>query len=131
MPGPSGSQKSVIDALTNTYSDVAKMMLLPDAQAHMKFLSGLQQGIMQYIQMAAKATTQPQPGGQLAGMGGPGGGIGMPGMTGGPGGGPPPGPMQPAPGAGTGGGGGMGGLMGAAQQIPPDVMKQLAGAAGQ
>lgn len=128
MPGPSGSQKSVVDALTNTYSDVAKMMLLPDAQSHMKFLQGLQQGIMQYIQMQARATTQPQPGGGLAGMGGPGGGVGAPQPPGpSPMGGGMGAPMQTAPG----GGAGMTGLMGAAQQIPPDVMKQLAGGGGQ
>jgi hypothetical protein len=111
--------KGVVDALTNTYSDVAKMKLLPDSQQHMEFLDGLQQGLMQYIQISANATLN-MPGGAQAGMGGPGGGIGAgvgsgaaaggppPGAgMGGPGPGPGPQPMQIAPG----GGGGMSGLM--------------------
>jgi hypothetical protein len=123
----------VVDALTNTYTDIAKMKLLPDAQQHMQFLDGLEQGIMSYIQMQANATLQ-QPGGGAGGMGGMGGGVGAgpggpspgsqgampPGAPQGPGmsAGPPPGPMQIAPG----GGAGMSGLMGAAN---PDELRQL------
>lgn len=142
----SGGQKGVVDALTNTYTEVAKMMLLPDAGQHMKFLQGIQQAIMSYIQMQARASLGPpagqgQPG--AAGMGGMGGGMGMPqqgpppGMGGGmpgPGGGAPPGPpggMPPGLGPqriAPGGGAGMGGLM---TQPNPDELRQLLGAGGQ
>lgn len=132
MAGPQG--KGVVEALTNTYTDIAKMMLMPDAARHMQFLQGLQQGIMSYIQMQARASLEPQGGGQagIGGMGGgmggapppqqgpPGGGMGggmPPGM--GPGGPSPTGsPMRIAPG----GGAGMGGLM---QQPNPDELRRL------
>jgi hypothetical protein len=132
--------KGVVDALTNTYTDIAKMKLLPDANQHMQFLHGLEQGIMQYIQMAAQATLT-SVGGGAAGIGGMGGGIGaggegVPGMEGAPGmgaggpepgagmgaGGGAPGPMTIAPG----GGAGMSGLMGGAGGGPnPDDLRRL------
>lgn len=135
MAGPTG--KGVVDALTNTYTDIAKMMLLPDAAKHMQFLQGLQQGIMSYIQMQARASLGPQPGGGAAGMGGMGGGI-----AGGPQPAPPPaggamppgmGPGGPAPGGSPmriapGGGAGMGGLM---QQPNPDELRRLLAAGPQ
>lgn len=131
MAGP-GQQKGVVEALTGTYTDIAKMMLLPDAQKHMQFLQGLQAGLMKYIQMQANATLG-QPGGDQAGMGGPGGGMGAPpGMMGGP---PPGGPMGGNPGGpgappamriAPGGGAGMSGLMGGAQGGPnPDDLRRL------
>lgn len=131
----------VVDALTNTYTDIAKMKLLPDAQVHMQFLNGLEQGIMSYIQMHANATLGGSPGGGAAGIGGMGGGVGQgslpPGMGAGgpppspggggmgmPGGGPPgmggPPPMSIAPG----GGAGMSGLM------RPDLRQLLAARGG-
>jgi hypothetical protein len=117
--------KGVVDALTNTYTDIAKMMLLPDAQQHMQFLQGLQQGVMKYIQMQANASMQNPPGGAMAGMGGPGGGMGAPPGMGGP---PPMGGNPGGPGAppamsiAPGGGAGMSGLMGGA---PPDDLRRL------
>jgi hypothetical protein len=117
-----GGQKGVVDALTNTYTDIAKMMLLPDAEKHMQFLQGLQQGVMKYIQMQAAASMQNPPGGAMAGIGGPGGGMGAPpgppGMGANPGGPGAPPAMANAPG----GGGGMTGLMGGA---PPDDLRRL------
>jgi len=115
MAGPGGQQKGVVEQLTTTYTDIAKMMLAPDAQQHMQFLQSLQQGIMKYLQMQAHASTQNPPGGAQAGMGGPGGGMGAP-----------PG-MANAPG----GGGGMTGLMGAAQANPDDLRRLLAAGAQQ
>lgn len=127
--------KGVVDALTNTYTDVAKMRLLPDAPAHTQFLDGLEQGIMSYIQMQSRASLG-QPGGSAAGIGGAGGGVGSlpPGMgasgpppspvgqAGPPGGGMPQGPMSIAPG----GGAGMSGLMGGASGGPnPDELRRL------
>ena len=133
MAGPGASQKGVVEQLTNTYTDISKMMLAPDAQQHMQFLQGLQQGLMKYIQMQAHASTQNPPGGAQAGMGGPGGGMGAPpGM-----GGPPPGGNPGGPGAppgmtnAPGGGGGMTGLMGAAQQNPDELRRLLAAGAQQ
>lgn len=140
MAGPQG--KGVVEALTNTYTDIAKMMLLPDAARHMQFLQGLQQGIMSYIQMQARASLGPSPQGGMAGQGGMGGGVGgapaPPPGGGGPGMGPgmPPGagPGGPAPGGSPmriapGGGAGMGGLM---TQPNPDELRRLlaAGPAG-
>lgn len=120
--------KGVVDALTNTYTDVAKMKLLPDANQHMQFLDGLMQGVMHYIQMQANATLGPGPGGGAGGIGGMGGGVGAGGAGGamppgaGPGGPPPGGPMQIAPG----GGGGMSGLMAGAGGGPnPDDLRRL------
>jgi hypothetical protein len=126
MAGVAGQQKGVVDQLTNTYTDISKMMLAPDAQQHMQFLQGLQQAVMKYLQMQAQASTQAPPGGAMAGMGGPGGGMGaMP--PGGPqaanpgGPGAPPG-MRIAPG----GGAGMSGLMGGAGGGPnPDDLRRL------
>lgn len=135
MAGPGGGQKGVVDGLTNTFTDISKMMLLPDAPQHMQFLQGLQQGIMAYIRQQANATLQP-PGGAMGGMGGPGGGPGGQPM-GGPGGGmggpggPPMGGNPGGPGApqgmrnAPGGGGGMTGLMGAAGQASPDDLRRL------
>lgn len=133
MAGGPGGTKGVVDALTNTYTDIAKMMLLPDAPKHMQFLQGLQQGIMSYIQMQARASLGPSPQGGLAGQGGMGGGMGGapppppqgmgPGMPpgAGPGGPSPTGsPMRIAPG----GGAGMGGLM--SQPNPDDLRRLLA-----
>jgi hypothetical protein len=134
MPDAATS-KGVVDALTNTYTDVAKMQLLPDAQQHMQFLDGLQQGIMHYIQMQASATTGPPPAGGAGGMGGMGGGMGAGpgagpmgappgmGMGGGPdtGGGAGPPAMATAPG----GGAGMTGLMGAAPGGGADALQRL------
>lgn len=126
MAGATG--KGVVDALTNTYTDIAKMMLLPDAAKHMQFLQGLQSGIMHYIQMQARASLEAPQGGQ-AGIGGMGGGMGgaptpspMQGQMppgAGPGGAAPGGsPMRIAPG----GGAGMGGLM---NQPNPDELRRL------
>ena len=134
MAGGPGGTKGVVDALTNTYTDIAKMMLLPDAAKHMQFLQVLQQGIMHYIQMQARASLEPGAGGGLAGMGGMGGGIGggpqqQQGPQGPQGGGMPPGigPGGPAPGGSPmriapGGGAGMGGLMG---QPDPEELRRL------
>lgn len=136
MAGPSIQGKGVVEALTNTYTDIAKMMLLPDAGQHMQFLQGLQQGIMHYIQMQARASLGPSPGGGAAGIGGMGGGAGgaPPMQTGPPGGGPPGGGMPPGMGPGgpapggqpmriaPGGGAGMGGLMG---QPDPEELRRL------
>jgi hypothetical protein len=136
--------QGVVDALTNTYTDIAKMKLLPDAQAHMQFLNGLEQGIMSYIQMQANATLQ-APGGGAAGIGGMGGGIARgagalpPGMgpsavpPGGLPGGPPGGPAGPPPGPGPmsiapGGGAGMSGLM--TRPNPADLQRLLAARGG-
>ena len=143
--------QGVVDALTNTYTDVAKMKLLPDANQHAAFLDGLQNGILKYIQMQANGTTGAPPGGVAGGIGGAGGGLGaapaapgmgapgmgpggaaptpqMPNALGGMGGGMPtpggPGPMQIAPG----GGAGMSGLMGNAS--PDDLRRLLASAGG-
>lgn len=136
MAGP-GGQKGVVEALTNTYTDLSKMMLLPDAQHHMQFLQGLQQGVMNYIRAQANATLQPL-GGAQAGMGGPGGGMGgqpPPGMGGGMGGPGGPGGNPGGPGApqgmriAPGGGAGMSGLMGGAN--PDDLRRLLAQGAQQ
>jgi len=132
VPGQGGSSgKGVVEQLTNTFTDISKMMLAPDAPQHMQFLQGLQQGIMNYIRMQANATMQAPPGGAMAGMGGPGGGVGAapPGgpMGANPGGpGAPPG-MRIAPG----GGAGMSGLMGAANANPDDLRRLLAQGAQQ
>lgn len=108
-----------MDALTNTYTDIAKMKLLPDAPQHVQFLDALDQTIMHYIQQQASATVQNPgmtPG--AGGMGGMGGGVGNGPM--GPS-GPGPSPMGIAPG----GGGGMSGLMGASQGGGADALRQL------
>lgn len=120
MAGAQG--KGVVDALTNTYTDIAKMMLLPDAQQHAKFLQAIQQAIQQYIVQQAHATTA-QPGGAAGGMGGPGGGMGAGPNPGGPG-------APPAMGIAPGGGAGMSGLMGAASQNPDELRRMLAGSSG-
>jgi hypothetical protein len=126
MAGAAGGQKGVVEALQNTYTDIAKMAFLPDAQQHQQFLQGLQQGILNYLRQQASASMQNPPGGAMAGMGGPGGGMGggpPGGMMGANPGGPgaPPG-MRIAPG----GGAGMSGLMGGAQGGPnPDDLRRL------
>jgi hypothetical protein len=122
--------QGVVDALTNTYTDIAKMKLLPDSQQHVQFLDGLMNGVLKYIQMQANSTVGPPGGiaGGAGGMGGMGGGMGAaPGMGGGgapptppPGMGAPPPAMANAPG----GGGGMTGLMGGAN--PDDLRRLLA-----
>lgn len=115
-------QPSVIDSLMECMQILTEAKVMPDAQAHMQVLDALQQGIVQYIQVARqKSIAQTLQGGQQRPpMGQPGQpGMGAGGQPGGMGGGPPGASGQPPASV------GMGGMPGLASTPNPDELRRV------